>query len=40
MSTDHDRSCGECTAADLPVNPFEALRVATGCCSARTTSAP
>jgi len=30
MSADHDCSCGDCTTADLPVNPFEALRARQG----------
>src|SRR4051794_693431 len=30
MNTEHDCSCGECTAADLPVSPFEALRARQG----------
>jgi hypothetical protein len=30
MSTDHDCSCGDCTMADLPVNPFKALRASQG----------
>ena len=30
MNADHDCSCGDCTAADLPVNPFEALRARQG----------
>ena len=30
MTTDHDCSCGDCTAADLPVTPFEALRARHG----------
>lgn len=30
MTAELDCSCGDCTAADLPVNPFEALRVSYG----------
>ncbi len=30
MRTDRDCSCGDCTAADLPVTPFEALRARHG----------
>ena len=30
MSTDQDCSCGDCTSADLPVTPFEALRARHG----------
>jgi len=30
MSANHDCSCGDCTTADLPVNPFEALRARQG----------
>jgi hypothetical protein len=30
MRTDHDCSCGDCTTADLPVTPFEALRARHG----------
>jgi hypothetical protein len=30
MSTDRDCSCGDCATADVPVNPFEALRARQG----------
>jgi hypothetical protein len=30
MNKDDNCSCGDCTAEDLPVNPFEALRVSQG----------